>query len=208
MVRRQLWGICVLALVLGASSAWAGIPDPTNSYATTMAQQDVSVLVSPSGIGSQLSACFAYQQGPVADATIELWVRDAVGDPIYLFPSSDMWLETASKGMVLCPGGSTADQSTDINGYTTFSHAIFAGCCGSGIVVTVNGQALSQAPFSNIYVNSPDMNCNLVVNLSDVVVWATVFFGTYDYCADFYWDGLLNLSDIVILAQSIAATCP
>ena len=82
--------------------------------------------------------------GPNVDATIELWVLDAFGDPIYLYPFSDMWLETESKGMVLCPGGSVADQSTDINGYTTFSSAMYAGCCGSGMLVIINGTALSQ----------------------------------------------------------------
>jgi hypothetical protein len=207
MVRKQLLALGVLALVMGSSFAWAGIPDPDNSYATSMAATDVSVLVSPGGNGTPLNSVYGYGTGPVVNATIELWVRDAFGDPIYLYPASDMWLETASS-MVLCPGGSTADQSTDINGYTTFSQALFAGCCGSGFIVKINGAALNQAPFAQMKVNSPDMNCDLIVNLTDVVLFAGNYYGSYDYCADFYWDGVLNLSDIVVLAQNVGTTCP
>ena len=208
MVRRKLMGLLVGVLVLSfASASWAGIPDPTESYATTMAGSQVSVLNSPNGAGSPINACYGLGTGPTIDATIELWVRDAFGDPIYLYPFSDMWLETEVKGMVLCPGGSVADQSTDINGYTTFSGSMFAGCCGSGMLVLINGAALNQAAL-NMLVNSPDMNCDLTVNLTDVILFAGAYYGAYDYCADFYWDGNLNLSDIVVLAQNQGAACP
>jgi hypothetical protein len=175
-----------------------------------MAGDQVSVLVVPNGSGSPLNECYGFGTGPIVNATIEVWLRDAGGDSIYLFPFSDMWLETANAlkvGMVLCPGGSTADQSTDIHGYTTFSQELFAGCCGSGMMVVVNGTPLSQAPF-DMLVNSPDMNCDLVVNLTDVTLFAQTYYGAYDYCADFYWDELLNLSDIVLLAQANGSACP
>jgi hypothetical protein len=41
-----------------------------------------------------------------------------------------------------------------------------------------------------------------------VVLFAGAYYGAYDYCADFYWDGILNLSDIVVLAQNMGQTCP
>jgi hypothetical protein len=204
-------GLLAGVLVVGlASAAWAGIPDVVQSYATTDAVDQVSILVSPGGTGSPINSCYGFGLGPVVDATIEVWVLDAFGDPIYLYPFSDIWLETdiaLKAGMVICPGGSVADQSTDIAGYTTFTDAMFAGCCGSGILVYVNGVALSQ-PALNMLVNSPDMNCDLNVNLTDVVLFATAYYGAYDYCADFYWDGVLNLSDIVVLAQNVGQSCP
>jgi hypothetical protein len=201
-------GLLIGGLIVGlATAAWAGIPDPNESYATTVAGVQVSILNSPGGTGSPINSCYGFGVGPTVDATIEVWVRDAFGDPIYLYPFSDIWLETASKAMVLCPGGSVADQSTDINGYTTFSGAMFAGCCGSGMIVMINGTALAQ-PALNMLVNSPDMNCDLTVNLTDVVLFAGAYYGAYDYCADFYWDGILNLSDIVVLAQNVGQACP
>ena len=44
--------------------------------------------------------------------------------------------------------------------------------------------------------------------LTDVVLFAPVYYGAYDYCADFYWDGVVNLSDLVILAQHMNHACP
>jgi hypothetical protein len=210
MVRRKLMGLLACALVLAVSTAWAGIPDPAMSYATTEAGSQVSIMVSPGGTGTPINSCYGFGVGPTVDATIEVWVLDAFGSPVYLYPYSDIWLETdiaLKAGMVLCPGGSVADQSTDINGYTTFTQAMFAGCCGSGMKVLINGTALSQPPF-NMLVNSPDANCDKVVNLTDVVLFAGAYYGAYDYCADFYWDGILNLSDIVVLAQNMGQTCP
>jgi hypothetical protein len=208
MVRKKFMGLCMVAMVVGlASAAWAGIPDPDESYATTVAADTVSVLVVPGGSGSALNSSYGFGTGPIINATIEVWLRDATGTPIYLYPFADIWLETEAKAMVLCPGGSTADQSTDIAGYTTFSGQLFAGCCGSGMIVVVNGTALAQPAF-NMLVNSPDMNCDLVVNLTDVVLFSQIYYGTYDYCADYYWDGLLNLSDIVLLAQGNGSSCP
>ncbi len=52
------------------------------------------------------------------------------------------------------------------------------------------------------------MNCDLIVNLVDVVLFASIYFGSYSYCADFCWDGDMNLKDVVILAQHMGHACP
>jgi hypothetical protein len=114
---------------------------------------------------------------------------------------------------VLCPQGSIADSPTDINGHTQWADPLAAGCCGCGVKIRVSTNTLAQTPFSQYYFNSPDLNCDYVVNLSDVVVFATYYFGDYYYCADFYWDGPrpsgpYNLSDIVVLATHMQHTCP
>jgi len=44
--------------------------------------------------------------------------------------------------------------------------------------------------------------------LTDVVLFSGIMFGDYDYAADFYWDGVVNLSDLVLLAQGVTADCP
>ncbi len=59
-----------------------------------------------------------------------------------------------------------------------------------------------------ININSPDINGDLVVNLSDVVEFARDYFGDDDYRSDFYWDGSVDLSDLVLMAQGIGASCP
>jgi hypothetical protein len=208
MVRRKLMGLLVCGLVLGlASFAWAGVPDPDMSTATTAAGQQVSVMVNPDGNGFALNACMAYPGVTDVDATITVTVNDINGDPIFLYPATDMWLESESKALVLCPGGSNADADTDINGQSTFTNPLFAGCQGTGVVVVINSQALTQ-PALNMIFNSPDINCDKKVDLTDVVLFAQDYYGSYQYRCDFYWDGVLNLSDIVLMAQNLQTECP
>jgi hypothetical protein len=61
---------------------------------------------------------------------------------------------------------------------------------------------------SGFRTNSPDLNGDLAVNLTDVSHFVGSFFGTYDYASDFQWDGVINLSDIVLLAQGLGSECP
>lgn len=207
MVRRKLMGLLVCSMVLGlASVAWAGVPDTGESYAITDATAQVSVMVCPNGDGFRIDDC-QYFGGAAADATIHLYVRDAFGDPVAFYPAADMWLESETKAIVLCPGGSTADADTDINGETEFTNALFAGCCGDGALIIINGQAIAQ-PALDFKFNSPDISCDGVVNLTDVTLFAVAYYNPYDYCADFYWDGVMNLSDIVLLAQHNGHECP
>ena len=47
-----------------------------------------------------------------------------------------------------------------------------------------------------------------VVNLSDVSGFAQIYFGTYDFSGDFFFDGLMNLSDVGRLAAGNGSVCP
>ncbi len=53
--------------------------------------------------------------------------------------------------------------------------------------------------------NSPDLNGDLLVNLSDVVLFARDFSGPYNYRSDLYWDGEVNLDDLVYFARAMDA---
>jgi hypothetical protein len=201
-------GLLVCGLVLGlVSFVWAGVPDPDQSTATTAAGQRVSVMVVPDGNGFPLNDAMALPGVVHVDATITVTVNDLNGDPIFLFPATDIWLESQSKALALCPGGSNADADTDINGQTTFTNPLFAGCQGTGAVVVVNSQALTQPALDMVF-NSPDINCSKNVDLTDVILFTQDYYGSYNYRSDFYWDGVLNLSDIVLLAQNLQTACP
>ena len=114
-----------------------------------------------------------------------------------------------------CPGGTIADASTDEQGQTQWTAELLAGLCDEdaglpneeGLLVVINGSPLTQDPLP-YHFNSADMNGDLAVDLTDIVLFAQVYFGAYDYCADYYWDGVVNLSDIVLLAQGNGAECP
>lgn len=52
-----------------------------------------------------------------------------------------------------------------------------------------------------VYFNSPDLNGDLRVDLSDLAVFCRGFFGSYQYRCDFNWDDHVGLSDLAIMAQ-------
>jgi hypothetical protein len=181
------------------------------------------------GDGDRLDDCRLFGTGR-ADATIHVWVRDADGTELYNVPATDIYVVTCVQcpqpdpngadppnpigpAIVCCTGGCAADASTDLSGHTQFSNELAAGCCGCEVRVYINGSALAQDCCPEYHFNSPDLNCDGQVNLSDVVVFSQWYFSDYSYCADFYWDGPrptgpYNLSDIVVLAQHVGHACP
>ncbi len=56
--------------------------------------------------------------------------------------------------------------------------------------------------------NSPDMNGDGSVNLADMGMFSTDFYGEYHFRSDFFRDGAINLSDVGQLATSFGANCP
>jgi len=195
-----------------ASMAVAGIPDLTLSTATTVAPAQVSLFSVPNGTGKPLTQAKVISSGTLVDATITVTLRDGNGDPIYLYPAEDLWLETNAGGMVHCNGGTRAAFNTNASGQTTFVGPFNAGkqsnrTGGEKTVVMVSGSALSGS-LLDILFNSPDIDGNLIVNLSDTVLYATDAKGAYNYRSDFYFDNLINLSDTVLYAQGLSAACP
>ncbi len=57
--------------------------------------------------------------------------------------------------------------------------------------------------------NSPDINGDLAVDLSDVPLFVADYFslGTYEYRSDFNWDQTVNLTDVVVLTESLGSYC-
>ncbi len=183
-----------------------GIPDVNLSTATVPSPGPFSVYTRPDGGGHPLAAAYL-MGGQVADATITLHLVDANGDPIYLYPFEDLWLECDAGSLAVCAGGSTADAYTDVNGDTTFSHPLYAGGQGQGVMVLVSGLALAQPPLP-ISFNSPDITGDLVANLDDIVLFGMDWLGSYHYRSDFFYDGVIDISDIALFAQGLGAGCP
>jgi len=132
------------------------------------------------------------------------------------FPREDIWLH--SSGLVPCVGGTSVDADTDEDGWAIFALPPRAG--GStdssgepaGLWVYCNGDVLRDENYDLIEVpivlNSPDINGDLEVNLSDVGMFAADFFGPYSFRSDFYWDGMLNLADVGRMASGMGSGCP
>jgi hypothetical protein len=182
----------------------------------------VHVLAIPGG-GPPLTAGSFYG-GAAADATIriQLWYQsDSPEDPtdpmpVPDYPAEDIWLE--AQGLVPCPGQAHADDDTDAEGWFTFSLPLQMGgwtdpeggdphpyimVAGSPLC-ELNGPAIQPA----ILVNSPDLNADGQVNLSDVGLFSSDFYGAHRFRSDFFWDGVLNLADVGRLATGIGHECP
>lgn len=213
MVLRKLMGLFVCTLILGvASFAMAGVPDMGNSEGSmpNYAGLDPVMLFNlPGGTGSTFANA-QLPDGSTVDATIEVVLRDGNNDIIPDFPAEDLWLASADDGMVACIGGASADGDTDEFGVTDWSTALAAG--GSSLANTyimVSGDALTGvgSEFA-LHFNSADMDGSGDVLLNDVGAFSTVFYGAYDFSADFFFDGVVNLSDVGRLAQGVGSACP
>ncbi len=131
------------------------------------------------------------------------------------FPREDLWLEVP--GTSACLGGTIADGNTDEEGWFTFSASpAMGGANDPGDVesypyVMVNGSVLADENGllirPSIVFNSPDLNADLFVNLTDVPIFAGDYWGQYNFRSDFNWDGRVNLSDLPWLAAGYDSGC-
>lgn len=194
--------------LLGATGVVASnLPDVNTSTATIAPEANgANIFVVPDGSGQPFTQAHA-PGGALVDATITLTLIDTQGDPIYLYPREDLWLETSGDGLVPCTGGTIADHSTDVMGQTTWSHPLSAGGNSHGEVVRVyvNGVPLN-GPSLNLTFNSADINGDLVVDLSDIAAF-TPMLSTYSVDGDFNHDGVVDLSDVARFAQVNGASC-
>lgn len=198
-----------LAMVMlgTAGVAVGGIPDLSLSTATIAPEANgASVFVVPDGSGQPFTEARA-PGGAVVDATITLTLIDTQGDPIFLYPREDLWLETSLDGLVSCDGGASADHATDVDGRTTWSQPLGAGGNSDGEVVHVYiAGAHLNGPGLNLIFNSADINGDLVIDLSDIAAFTPMLF-TDNIDGDFNHDGVVDLSDVARFAQVNGAIC-
>ncbi|MDX2473384.1 MAG: FlgD immunoglobulin-like domain containing protein [Candidatus Krumholzibacteria bacterium] len=182
----------------------------------------VSVYSTLDGTGNPLSAAQLWSgilgdPTIAVDATIGVRLIDGAGNPVVGFPPEKITVRSAFGGWTQCGTPVLmADAPTDVNGLTTISGALFAGgfsAPGEFMEVVVDSPLLTGTsypgglPGLEYWVNSGDMNNDLVVDLSDVVDFSGAFVSAL-YSGDFQWNGAVNLSDVTIFAASLGASCP
>lgn len=176
--------------------------------------EPVSILVAPEG-GEPLTMGLPFGSHPNnrVDATFAITLRNEGGQPIVGYPAEDIWLQTTFYGyLAVCEGGAHPDGPTDAAGRTTFSGPFrMGGHCDAGaanpLTVWVMTYAATQ-PRLDLRLVSPDLNGDLVVDLTDVQLFATDYLsGSHPARSDFVWDGVLNLSDLIIMANHINTRC-
>jgi hypothetical protein len=192
--------------------AAANVPDLGMSTAVSATPgQTLSLYNLPDGGGSAFTGAYILGGGGNADATITVHLKDGFGADIANYPFEDMTLacdDGLGQAMVPCVGGVSADGNTDGTGLATFSAALNAGgWAAANTEVLIAGQALTSGSVA-LQMNSPDINGSGTVELSDVSIFSSIFYGAYSYGADFNADGLVALSDVALLAAGVGSACP
>lgn len=200
--------IAILALLAVTSAADSpDHPDPDLSTVEIGAlASGASIFVVPDGSGVPLTAASG-AGGVEVDATITLTLVSAMGELIFAYPAEDLWLETADGGLVACLDGATADAPTDEYGQTVWQEPLHAGGWSDAENLLAMVAGVPIYPELPLRVNSPDVNGDLEVNLSDIVSLAQAL-GGYAYEVDFNYDGAINLSDITRFVPAVGAVCP
>ncbi len=208
------FGFLFLLLVMAGSAqiclAITGVPslDLSEANIAYSGPGVPSLMVVPDGSGNPFTEAHD-ETGAVVDATITMYLRDPQGDPIVNFPLEDLWLETDDDGLVPCTWGPNPDNHTDINGMTQWTQPVFAGGHSQGpVFVMINGSRMTSNAGLPLRFNSPDINGDGIVNLSDTGVLASDYYIGYQFRSDFNGDGQLNLSDVGLYARAHGAQCP
>jgi len=167
----------------------------------------VGLMVLPNGEGPPFTEASDGYSGTV-DGTIVACLYDVWANPVVGYPREDMWLESVDGGMALCSAGSIADTDTDATGATTWTAPMSAGGTSeAGLVAMISGDAICCT--IDLLVNSPDINGDLEVSLTDVSLFAADYYsGTYHFRSDLDYNGVASISDVAILASAYITRCP
>ena len=204
--------ILLLALVACATpvAAQSGNPDLDLSTASReySGPEWLSVMIVPDGSGDSLEQAML-PDGSRTSGVVTVRLVDWFGNPVVNYDYQNITLNGADPIFSPCFWGNLANASTDANGVTEFRNPIRGGGSTSSLAqVRLVGAPLTSSPGLAIRFNSPDLNADRHVNLSDIVIFAEDFFGLYNYRSDFLWDGEVNLSDLTRMAQHLGADCP
>ena len=182
---------------------------------------EVAIRMLPDASGPPLSEARTVDT-VVMDATIGVRLVDEYWLSIPNFPAEDLWLAFAvDPGTAAAcfnhpnfPGGIfIADAATDSDGWTSFALPLRGGGWSTGpVTVYLNGEPaygpdLILHPPLPLCANSPDLNGDGAVNLADLSQFTQDLLGVYHFRSDLYWDAVINLSDVSLIAQGNGVVC-
>ena len=214
-----LVSLLVLVLLSGLAASAAAVPLAFVEEVVCDVTEPVCLLVVPDGSGPDFTEART-MEGQVVDATItvQIWLVDETG---WLHPLQGFWdwyltLQVPGAQTVGCEQDHLmiADADTDAEGWTTFSQAPRAGGWSQDMLeIYVVGDPASamgsDIPPLPIWFNSPDLNGDLAIDLTDAILFAQdLAAADAPLRSDLVWDGAIDLSDITVFTQHLGAQCP
>lgn len=205
----------VMLAVAAGDAAAQGTIDPvpdfmlsTSSFLYYLAQTPV-LLVVPDGSGPSFEGARLIN-GQTVNRKIALWALDGGGYPIANMSRTDWSLRWGDDGIVACQYGLAATFNTRTDGTTDWIAPPHAGGHSESLVRVYwrNWSPLLSNGGMRLSANSPDINGDLDVNIADVAVFASDYFGAYGFRSDLAYDGAINITDIGVLASRMGRGCP
>jgi hypothetical protein len=201
-----------MSLVLISAAGWAQIVDfcqSTIEYSGSMEPLPNCYLACPQGDTDSFE-----DQGFII---FNITIRDMAGNPIPGIAASDFWVFDcdSQNDIVLCGGQNScdADGPTDANGTTHMRQSVLsAGGQADGLSVICMGVIIMDPNINctlpycfPVLVRSPDINGDLIVNLTDLGLFATGFPpNPYWESSDFNCDGQVGIVDLARFAFHFA----
>jgi len=206
--------IMVLFVAGQATAAAAGcfpLPDINLSYAVfthqTGNQGTLSMMMVPDGTGDVLAEVIR-ADGTRVNGEITVYVRDFAGVGMPGVLPAEITVGSDDPRLVFCDEFNIARVATDPDGLSYFDGPFGGGGTSTSLLrISVCYDFLTTV-FLPLQINSPDITGDLKVDLQDVQAFAVDFYGSYDYRSDFEYDGVVNLSDVTLMAQHLGASCP
>jgi hypothetical protein len=217
-----LFPVAVFLLIAAGPVLAQNAPDAQNCTATLVTQgvPPLSMFLVPNGSGTPLSGCYD-SAGRTVNAWISVTLRDATGAPATNVPVTDVRLEYLNSPLAWCGNNwypppahapNLADFPSNAAGQTMFSLSYHGGgwvmAPTQVWVLEATGMWNPIPTLLNVFYNSVDINGDLIVNLTDIGIFAGDYFLTPQYRSDFNFDGAINLTDLSIMAANLGATCP
>lgn len=207
MLKGKLAVLCLVAisLLVMNGTASAGIIDPCTSY------WQLHATVTP----CPYFACPAGDTGSFISQGWWIWVcvLESDGTPVPNVPPQDLWFldcdPLADLNLCGASASANADSLTNAAGMTTFTNgSMAAGGCADGLALVIQGFTVQDSLTActsdfccPIYVRSPDISGDLLVDLVDLSVFGLSFPpNPYDKCCDFNLDALVDLVDLAVFA--------
>jgi hypothetical protein len=198
--------LCWQFLPAGVDVATSGVVNPCSSSATGIG---CCYLVCPQGDGTRFD-----DPAPGCNAIIGLTAREVAGIPIAGILAQDVWLVGCNDGVCLCGGSGSIDADSNtsafVPGYTTISGDLQAGGCDTGFYVVIQGVIVGCPATCLTYrIMSPDINCDLIVDIIDLALFAPVYLKTQPYttCMDYDCDNTIGLIDFAIFGIHYLHKC-
>jgi hypothetical protein len=207
----------LIASVVLATMAGA-VPAPVVEEVQCNVTEPVCILVVPDGTGLTFQDARTID-GDVVDVTLSvlIWLYDEFGPIGPLGGFSADWLT------IQAPDGLTqgcaqdhvaaADHDTGEDGWTEFTLAPRAGGWSQDLLeIYIMGDPASafgsEIPPLPIYFNSPDIDGDLTVDLTDISLFVQDLAAPdAPFRSDLVWDGVIDLSDIAVFTQHLGAGC-